>query len=325
MTALQIHYDCDPGQDDAIALLFALGAGVDVKSISIVGGNVDVDKCTRNALQILEFTNRSAIPVYKGAPQPLKRLSQPLPDVFGECGMAGANLPAPEKREEAKSGAEFLATLAIPQSVVATGPLTNLAQAIQDNPAFAGHVKRLYIMGGCVYPEHLHGHLGNIQVKGSEGWAEYNFAVDPDAAKIVFAAGIEEIFLIPLEVTRTILYRYDVDQKLRAQGGKAASLAADILSTVGPEDRIDYAAEMADAGDPVRAMHDVVAMAYLTDPEIFKTERMPIRIEDGAPPLPAGQTIIDENNPDHPSVTVIRDLDRARFIELLVRYMGELS
>ncbi|MAS87844.1 MAG: hypothetical protein CMH30_07730 [Micavibrio sp.] len=324
MKDLKIHYDCDPGQDDAIALLFALGAGVDVKSISIVGGNVDVNKCTRNALQILEFVGRSDIPIYKGAPQPLKRLSQPLPLVFGECGMAGANLPEPTIAEQSLTAEAFLSTIDIPKTIVATGPLTNIALAIQRNDVFAKHVKNIFIMGGCPYPENIHGHMGNIQVKGSEGWAEYNFAVDPEAANIVFSSDIKNIFLIPLNVTRTILYGYAVDKALRDCGTKAAILAADILSTVGEEDHIDYASEKTDQSDPVRAMHDVIAMAYLTNPEIFETERLPIRVEIGEPPLAAGQTLIDNKNFDNGSVTVIKDLNREKFLELLVIYMRQL-
>lgn len=325
MADLQIHYDCDPGQDDAIALLYALGAGVDITGISIVGGNVDVNKCTRNALQILEFVNRTDIPVYKGAPQPLKRLSQPLPQVFGECGMAGANLPAPALKESEISARDFLTRTIMPETVVATGPLTNLALAIQDNPDFAGNIKNLFIMGGCVYPEHLHGQMGNIQVKGSNGWAEYNFAVDPEAAQIVFAANIPNIYLIPLNITRTILYGYAVDRALRECGTRAAVLAADILGTVGEEDHIDYASEKQDDQDPVRAMHDVIAMAYLVNPEIFETELLPLRIETGDAPLAAGQSLIDYENPDHKTVTVIKDLDRSKFIGYLLQYLGALK
>jgi inosine-uridine nucleoside N-ribohydrolase len=325
MQDLQIHYDCDPGQDDAIALLFALGAGVTITGISIVGGNVDVNKCTRNTLQILEFVRRGDIPVYKGAPQPLKRLSQPLPQVFGECGMAGADLPKPQISEQKADAREFFQNYSGPSSIVATGPLTNLALAVQDNPQFLQKIENLFIMGGCVYPEHLHGNMGNIQVKGSEGWAEYNFAVDPEAAQIVFASGVKNILLVPLNVTRTILYRYSVESALRDCGTKAALLASEILSTVGEEDLVDYADEKSDANDPVRAMHDVIAMAYLTNPEIFEIEKLPIRIEIGKPPLAAGQSLIDKDNPDHPSVTVIKDLDREKFIQYLVKYLGRLA
>ena len=319
---LHIHYDCDPGQDDAIALLYALGAGVDVKSISTVGGNVDVKKCTRNVLQILEFVNRSDIPVYTGAFCPLKRISQPLPNVFGECGMAGANLPDPSITEMRLSAADFLLKQEFPNIFVATGPLTNVALAIQKCSEIAKHIHHLIIMGGCVYPEHIHGRLGNIQVKDSDGWAEYNFAVDPEAAQIVLSSQIKNITMIPVEVTRRVLYNHVVDDSLRASGARIAILAANILSTVGAEDRIDYASEMMSPHDPVRAMHDVVAMAYLIHPEFFETEMLPLRVLVGDAPVPSGQIAVDELMYDHPCVRVITKMDNVKFLESLLEYLS---
>lgn len=319
-----IHYDCDPGQDDAIALLFALGAGVEITGISVVGGNVDVLKCARNALQLLELTNKTDIPVYLGAAQPLKRLSQPLPDVFGECGMAGADLPDPSKKLEEISAAEFLISAELPYTLVLTGPLTNLALALHEKPEIINQVKRLIMMGGCVYPEKIHGRLGNIQVKGSNEWAEYNFAVDPEAAQIVFSAGFEEIFLVPLEVTRSVLYGHKLDKRLRDVNRKVATVAANILSTVGSEDRQDYAFIMEDDHDPVRAMHDVVAMAFLTNPEIFQIKTLPLKIITGVSPAAAGQSIIDKNEFDHASVQVVMGLDRNEFFDRIVEYLAKL-
>lgn len=324
MQDLLIHYDCDPGQDDAIALLFALGAGVRFEGISVVGGNVDVNKCARNALQLLELTKRTEIPVYLGAAQPLHRMSQPLPEVFGECGMAGANLPEPNKTVEGISADDFLKEAALPETLVLTGPLTNLALAIKSRPDITRSVKRLIIMGGCVYPEKIHGRLGNIQVKGTDEWAEYNFAVDPEAAQIVFSAGFEEICLIPLEVTRSVLYGHEIDKRLRSSNLEVSTVAANILSAVGAEDKEDYATIMAFADDPVRAMHDVVAMAYLTDTHLFETESLPLKIIIDPPPAGAGQSVIDKEKFDHASVTVIRDLDRQKFLNKIVEYLSNL-
>ena len=321
MPNIQIHYDCDPGQDDAIALLYALGAGVDIASLSIVGGNVDVNKCTRNALQILEFTDRADIPVYKGAAQPLKRLPQPLPHVFGECGMAGANLPDPKIKPQAIGADQFFKAYNGPSTIVATGPLTNIALAILENSDLENKIEDLYIMGGCIYPEHIHRRMGNIKVKGTNEWAEYNFAIDPEAAKIVFESQIKNIFLIPMNVTRTILYRQRIDDALRQLNTKVAKLAADIFATVGEEDHVDYASEKTDKDDPVRAMHDVIAMAYLINPEIFETESLRIKIETDEPPSAAGQSLID---PDGRTVEVIKDLDRDKFIDCLITYLGRL-
>lgn len=320
-----IHYDCDPGQDDAIALLFAVGAGVQITGVSVVGGNVDVNKCARNALQLLELTNRTDIPVYLGESQPLKRLSQPLPEVFGECGMAGANLPEPSKKVENVDAVDFFTNMQLPETLVLTGPLTNVALALQKKPQIVDHVKRLIIMGGCVFPEKIHGRLGNIQVQGSNQWAEYNFAVDPEAAQIVFSAGFKDICLIPLEITRSVLYGHKIDNALRSLNCKVATVAANILSTVGSEDKEDYASIMEFDNDPVRAIHDVVAMAYLTDPNLFETETLPIKIIIDSPTAGAGQSIVDSKEFDHKCVTVIRDLDRNKFLEKLVYYLSNIA
>ncbi len=96
---MPIHYDCDPGQDDAVALLYALGSdNIDVRSITVVGGNIDVQQCARNALQILDVAKISNIPVYIGSERPLKRELKTLPEVFGITGMAGAeDLPDPSQ------------------------------------------------------------------------------------------------------------------------------------------------------------------------------------------------------------------------------------
>jgi purine nucleosidase len=319
------HYDCDPGQDDAIALMFALGSGIaQPSSISVVGGNVDVRQCTRNTLQILELTGFPHIPVYTGAAQPLARQSHPLPEVFGESGMDGANLPAPRITSQPQNALSCLTGTALPSLWVATGPLTNLAQAFQAQPSLAQTINHLILMGGCVYPEPIHNHLGNFMAPGTTGWAEYNFAVDPEAAKIVFAAGISRITLIGVEVTRTVLFNHTVEKALRNCGKECATVAANILATVGPEDHHDYASLKAFPQDPVRGMHDVVALAYLTNPEIFTTETLPLRIETGPTPAVPGQSLIDTHQPDHSSVTVVTDLDRTAFATLLTRYLSQL-
>lgn len=323
--SVHIHYDCDPGQDDAIAFLFALGAGVHFESISVVGGNVDVRQCARNMLQLMELTGHTEIPLYIGAAQPLKRMAMPLPDVFGESGMDGANLPLPKIAAQNENAVDYIVRASLPKTLVATGPLTNLALAMQKAPDFATRFDHLVLMGGCTEPEHIHGRMGNIQPQGSADWAEYNFAVDPEAAKIVFTSGFKRISMIGLNITRSVLHNGALDARLRASGGHIAQVAANILSTVGPEDKVDYASCHAYKGDPVRAVHDVVAMAYLTNPEIFTVEKKPIRIVLDPPPAAAGQSIIDKVTPDHAAVEVITDLDRSAFLDLTLRYISNLS
>lgn len=318
------HYDCDPGQDDAVALLYALGSGViQIESISAVGGNVDVGQCARNAQQILTLAGRDDIPVYIGASKPLKRELKTLPHVFGVTGMAGAeDLAQPLHKPQML--ADQLPALTKGKMLIATGPLTNLAMAIQSNAEFVSNVEHLVIMGGCAYPEPIHKVLGNFRPDGADDVAEYNFACDPDAAKVVFRAGFKKITMIGLNITRAVLYGQDVDAALRATGRKCAIKAADILSAVGEEDQEDYIALKKSPSDPVRAMHDVMAMACIDAPHIFTYETLPIRIVNDPAPAAAGQSLIDNIAPDHISVRVAVSVQSQLFLDKMVENIATL-
>jgi len=324
---IEIHYDCDTGQDDAIALLYALGSKtIDVKSISVVGGNVNVEQCARNTLQILEMAGRSDIPVYLGASKPLVRPLKMLPEVFGVTGMAGGeDMPLPVVSPIEIDPSKDLTRIIQCPVVVATAPLTNLAMNIRANPNFTKVVKRLFVMGGSVYPEPIHNRLGNLKVDGSDDYAEYNFAVDPEAAKIVFSAGIENIIMVGLNVTRTVLYNHEIEKMLLSCGAKCAARAAKILSSVGEEDLVDYASVKQFNLDPVRALHDVVAMVCVDSPEVFEFEELPVRICVGSAPLPSGQTIIDMENPDKRNILVVTQVNRDAFYEKMVSTIESLG
>lgn len=320
---MKIHYDCDPGQDDAIALLYALGSkNIDIQSISVVGGNIDVDQCARNALQLLEITGHKNIPVFKGCSKPLVRDLIMLPHVFGPTGMAGAeHLPQPETKPNNKNTTDFLCHSFTLDTIVATGPLTNIATALRLKPQLSNQIINLIIMGGCIQPDPIFNLMGNLTVKGKkEGKAEYNFAVDPEAAQIVFQSGILNITMIGLDVTRTVLFNGAIEKRLMNIGTKSATLSAQILSSVGKEDIEEYKNHWQYPNDPVRAIHDIVAMAYVDTPEIFETEQLPVRIDINDIP---GQSIIDTKNPDT-IITVVKDLDRDQFFDLLCKKLKRL-
>lgn len=327
MEKISIHYDCDTGQDDAIALLYALGSErIDVKSISVVGGNVDVEQCARNTLQILELAGRLDIPVYQGADTPLNRPLKMLPEVFGVTGMAGGeDLPAPSCAAIKIDPARDLTSILAGKVLVATAPLTNIALNIQSNPGFSSTVKQLIIMGGSVYPEPVYNRMGNLKVDGSQDYAEYNFAVDPEAAQIVFSAGIDMITLVGLNVTRSVLYNHKVEKALLGCGTRCARRAAKILSSVGEEDLIDYAIVKEFPEDPVRALHDVVAMVCLDTPDIFEFKEVPVRVLVGEPPIPSGQTVVDYVNPDKENVRVAVSVDKEKFYQRMVSVIERLG
>lgn len=326
MGAIPIHYDCDPGQDDAIALLYALGSKhIDIRSISVVGGNADVWKCARNTLQILELAGRTDIPVFIGAEKPLENILTTLPQVFGESGMAGAeDLPEPKINASVAKLPEYMTGRFDSNIIVATGPLTNLALAIQHDPQFLSRREKLIIMGGCVFPEPLKGMLGNFPVTGTEGYAEYNFAVDPEAAQIVFASGIKDITLIGLNVTRSLLYNINIDRRLRDIGSQCAIRAARILSAVGAEDIEDYADLRTTPDDPVRAIHDVLAMACCDRPDLFTFEMCRVKIITGKVPAIAGQSLLSEDDFDHPAVRVAKTIDKEGFIDAMINNLSRL-
>lgn len=327
MSKIEIHYDCDTGQDDAIALLYALGSdNIDVKTISVVGGNVDVEQCARNTLQILDLVGRSNIPVYLGANKPLKRPLKMLPEVFGVTGMSGGeDMPLPKMAPVVINPAADLTNIIKYPTLVATAPLTNLALNIKANPDFTKTVKHMNIMGGSAYPEPVHKRLGNLRVDGSDGYAEYNFAVDPEAAQIVFSAGIDDITMIGLNVTRTVLYNHKIEKRLLDCGTKCAVRAAKILSSVGEEDLEDYATVKEFGADPVRALHDVVAMVCLDCPDIFTFEILPIQICVGNPPLPSGQTIINYDLCDKKDVRVATKVDSQAFYDKMIEAISRLN
>lgn len=320
MEPIPIHYDCDPGQDDAIALLYALGSPkIDVRSITVVGGNIDVFQCSRNALQILELANRFDIPVYIAAKGPLERPLISLPEVFGLSGMAGAeDLPEPKSKAITIDAATQFSSIVKERILVATGPLTNLALQIQTQSSFPNQIDHLYIMGGCPFPEPVRGRMGNYKIPGTEDYAEYNFVVDPEAAKIVFQASFKKITLIGLNVTRTLLYNKNIDAALREQNNIFTSRAADILSSLGEDDVEDYGHLRETPEDPVRAIHDVVAMAALDAPELFEFEEVPLYISADSNIAPIGQSLIDPVNFDHSHVRVAKTINKAAFIERMI-------
>ena len=178
-----IVIDCDPGHDDAIAILLALGSPeVEVRAVTTVAGNQTLDKTTRNALAILELAGRSDIPVAAGAEAPLRRPLVTAAGVHGESGLDGANLPEPQARAIDKHAADLLDEMIEPGDVlVPTGPLTNVAMLLERHPEVRQRLAAIVWMGGATQ-------VGNITPA-----AEFNAFVDPEAAATVFASGIPEI------------------------------------------------------------------------------------------------------------------------------------
>jgi pyrimidine-specific ribonucleoside hydrolase len=304
MTSTPIVIDCDPGHDDAIAILLALASPeVEVRGISVVAGNQTLDKTTTNALKVLELAGRTDIPVVVGADAPLQRPLRTAANVHGESGLDGPDLPVPTTRPVDGAVEDVLADWLEPGVVlVPTGPLTNVARLLQKH----GNVTdRIVWMGGAIAE-------GNTTPA-----AEFNALVDPEAARIVFESGIP-VTMIGLDVTHMALFERSHADRLRGAGraGKAVAELADFFLEF---HRQRYAFE----GAPI---HDAMAVAHVIDPTLVTTVNCNISIETQSE-FCDGRTVVDRwNVTDRPrNADAGIDVDAGRFLELLVERIASLG
>ena len=299
-----IVLDCDPGHDDAIAILLALASPeVELRGISTVAGNQTLDKTTRNALKVLELADRTDIPVVAGAEAPLKRTLRTAANVHGESGLDGPDLPEPTTKPVDGDVVDVLADWLEPGVVlVPTGPLTNVARLLQQHPQATD---RIVWMGGAMAE-------GNVTPA-----AEFNAYVDPEAARIVFESGIE-VTMIGLDITHMALFDSTHAERLRGAGraGKAVAELADFFLEF---HRQRYRFE----GAPI---HDAMAVAHVIDPTLVTTLNCNISIETESE-FCDGRTVVDRwlvtGLPKNAQAGI--DVDAQRFLELLVERIGSLA
>ena len=299
-----IVIDCDPGHDDAIAILLALASPeVELRGISTVAGNQTLDKTTRNALKVLELADRTDIPVVAGADAPLQRTLRTAANVHGESGLDGPDLPEPTTKPVDGDVVDVLAEWLEPDVVlVPTGPLTNVAKLLQQHPHATD---RIVWMGGAIAE-------GNVTPA-----AEFNAFVDPEAAHAVFEAGID-ITMIGLDITHMALFDAGHAERLRTTGkvGKAVAELADFfLEFHRQRYRFD--------GAPI---HDAMAVACVIDPTLVETVHCNVEIE-VASEYCDGRTVVDRwlvtDLPRNAHAGI--DVDADRFLELLVERIGSLA
>ena len=261
-TPAPILLDCDPGIDDALAIVFGCGhPGLDLIGLTTVSGNVNLDTVTGNALSVLELAGRPDIPVVPGSARPLLRPTLDARDVHGEGGLGAARLPAAQVAPAGGHAVNYLIDTisAAPGEItlIATGPLTNIALAVRREPRLAGWVRDFVIMGGSAG-------RGNVTPA-----AEFNIAVDPEAASIVFDAGWQ-VTMVGLDVTLQARAGEDVQDRMRRLG----RLGADLLLPGLLGYRGEHA--LAAGGPPV---HDVCALALVAEPGLFGCDPARVDVE----------------------------------------------
>ncbi|MCM0582034.1 ribonucleoside hydrolase RihC [Weissella diestrammenae] len=270
MTKEPIILDMDPGIDDAVALSIALThSEFDLKLLTGVAGNVSVDKTTANLIKLVEFFNRTDIPVAKGAAAPLKKAFKDASYIHGASGMPGYDFPEPVYQPLAQDAisamAEVLSNASEPITIVATGAYTNIALLLQQYPKLKSKIKRFVLMGGS-----LSG--GNVS-----SVAEFNIFTDPDAAKIVFESGVD-ITMIGLDVTLKALLSNQTIADV-ASMGTVGKMISGVMTAYN---------DVEATGKP---MHDVNTILYLLHPEFFTLKDFMVYVITDGPAI--GGTIAD--------------------------------
>jgi inosine-uridine nucleoside N-ribohydrolase len=302
--------DCDPGQDDAIALLLALASPeVEVLGVTTVAGNQTIEKVTVNALRVLELAGRGDIPVAAGAAEPLVGNLVVAADAHGETGLDGPDLPAPSAGPVDEHAVDFLAERLLaseqPVTLVPLGPLTNVALLLTERPAAAEHVERIVLMGGAIAE-------GNMTAS-----AEFNIWIDPEAAAQVFASGLD-VTMVGLDVTNRVVLTPEHAEQLRPQGPVGAAVAA-MLDFYGGFYREAYD----HGGCPV---HDALAMAHVIRPGLVETQERHVEI-DVSSGICRGRTVVDMRRRTvlpEPNASVAVDVDVAGFVSLLLERLPQL-
>lgn len=307
MGVKRIIIDTDVGVDDAMAILLALRSPeLHVEALTSVFGNVGLPQTTRNCLTVLEVAGRGDVPVYQGCDRPLLGSQRGPAPVHGDDGLGNAGFPPPRGRVAPGHAVDFLrrAVLAAPGEItlVAIGPLTNVALALRLEPGLAQALAGLVVMGGSVRQG------GNVTPA-----AEFNLYEDPDAAHVVFTSGAP-LVMVGLDVTNhVILGGADLERLLGAPNPLAA-----FIRRIVPHYH-DYHVARGVAGI---TMHDSCAVAYAIDPTLFEVRRLHVAVERTGEHT-AGATVADfRGRHGPPNATVCLAADARRIIDL---YLGRLA
>ena len=313
MAPRKIIIDTDPGQDDAFAILFALGSPneLEVVGVTTVGGNVPLRLTALNAQKVVELAGRPDIPVFAGCPGPMVRPLMTAEYVHGETGLDGANLPDPVMPLQTQHGVNWMVDtiMAAPEgeiTVCTLGPMTNLAMAMTMEPRIIPRIREVVLMGG-----------GFFEGGNATPAAEFNIYVDPHAAHKVFASGVP-VTMAGIDCTYTAQMTPEWLQALRATGSRAAREAANLADFYRKYGSHKFPTE-------ARPIHDACVTGYLLKPEIYESKQCYVTV-DISSPVTIGMTVVDwwHVTGEKRNCNVLRRIDPAPFFDLMLERISVL-
>ena len=306
----KVIMDCDPGHDDAIALLLATRSDeINILGVTTVAGNSELTHTTNNALRILNYSGVSDIPVYAGCEKPMMRGLYRLTGaiIHGEDGLGGPNVPAPQQKAEQEHGVDFIIR-ALRESeekitLIPTGPLTNIAMALIKAPDIKDKIEDIIIMGGAIIDP------GNITSA-----AEFNMYVDPEAAKIVMGSGCP-IHLNTLDISMKAVFYKDEIEALGARGNKISQVVCELL-------QFFAGTHVEHFGFYACPIHDALCVGMLIDPNLIEYKKVfcDVSVNDE---LTRGETVADlwGITGREPNVYMSVKVDRELFVRMITDYM----
>ncbi|MFI2240443.1 uridine-preferring nucleoside hydrolase UriH [Streptomyces chrestomyceticus] len=303
--ARKIILDCDPGHDDAIAMLLAYGnPDIDLVAVTTVVGNQTLEKVTRNALSVARIAGITGVPFAAGSPRPLVRTIENAPEIHGDTGLDGPDLPEPNFELDRRHAVDLIIDTVMSHepgeiTIVPTAGLTNIALAVRKEPRIAERVREVVLMGGGF-------HEGNWSAV-----AEFNIVIDPHAAHIVFNERWP-VTMVGLDLTHQALATPEVTKKIADVGTEPAKFVLELLDFF----RDAYRENQGFEYPPV---HDPCAVAYVIDPDVMTVRKAPVDIElTGG--LTMGMTVTDFRwpLPEDCRTQVAVKLDHERFWNLVV-------
>ena len=308
----RIIIDCDPGQDDAVALFLAFASRdeLDILGVTTVAGNVPLRLTEHNARQMCDIAGVDDVPVFAGCDRPMKRELHTAEHVHGKTGIDGVDISDPVTPLQSQHAVDFIIdTLRSTNDVtlVPTGPLTNIATAFERAPDIVERVAEVVLMGGAMREG------GNYSPS-----AEFNILVDPHAADIVFNCG-RPVTAMGLDVTHQVISTRERVQRIRDLDNSVAEATAGMLGFFHRHDSKKYGTE----GGP---LHDPCTIAYLLEPDMFKTRDCNVSVETESE-LTMGHTAVDFwHVTDRPvNTSWAYEVDATRFYDLLTERLARFG